>query len=85
MAKQTTKKPEIFWVEGLLNYFEAKFPHGPNDPRHLGFRVGRQIVGLYIVELLLQYALDNSSKQYKHDHNLYSLFRTQIIHHANIK
>ena len=69
------KKPEIFWVEGLLTHFEAKFPYDANDPRKMGFTVGRQIIGLYIIELLLKYALDNADKSHSHHHNLHELFR----------
>ena len=74
MAQQPGKKPSISWIEGLVDYFRTKCPYGANDPRRLGYAVGKQIIGLYITELLLQYALDNSGKTYKHDHNLHALF-----------
>ena len=70
-----TKKPQIHWLEGLLTHFEAKFPHAANDPRKLGFAVGRQIVGLYIIELLLKYALENAGVAHGQHHNLQELFR----------
>ena len=69
------KKPEIYWVEGLLTHFEAKFPHDANDPRKVGFAIGKQIIGLYIIELLLKYALDNVGVSHGQHHNLHDLFR----------
>ena len=68
------KKPKIVWMEGLLTLFEAPFPHDRNDPRKLGFGVGQQITGLYIVEMLLKYALDNSGVSHGKHHNLHDLF-----------
>ena len=69
------KKPHIVWMEGLLTLFEAPFPHGKDDPRKVGFNVGQQIVGLYIVEMLLKYALDTSGASHGSHHNLHELFR----------
>ena len=46
-----------------------------NDPRRMGFGVGQQIVGLYLTEMLLKYALDNSGVSHGHRHNLHDLFR----------
>ena len=70
-----TKKPDIHWLEGLLALLEAPFPHERDDPRRLGFQVGRQIVGLYIIEMLLKYALDGSGVAHGAHHNLHDLFR----------
>ena len=70
-----TRKPDIVWLEGLLTLFEAKFPHEPNDPRRMGFDVGRQIVGLYITEMLLKYALEGTGRRHGNHHNLHELFR----------
>ena len=67
-------KPPVVWLEGLLDYFNAPFPHGQDDPRHLGFAIGKQIIGLYLVEMLLQYKLEKLSIQYEQDHNLKALF-----------
>ena len=54
-------KPNILWMEGLLTNFALPFPYDDlNDPRRMGFGVGQQIVGLYLTEMLLKYALDNS-------------------------
>ena len=71
---KNTKKPDIVWMEGLLDFFNAPFPHKPNDPRELGFKVGRQIIGLYIVEMLLKYALDTSGVTHGLHHDLHQLF-----------
>ena len=69
------RKPTITWLEGLLDHYEAPFPHDPGDPRTMGFNVGRQIVGLYIIEMLLKYALDDAGTSHGKRHNLYQLFK----------
>ena len=69
-------KPNIFWMEGLLTNFALPFPYDDrNDPRRMGFGVGQQIVGLYLTEMLLKYALDNSGVSHGQHHNLHDLFR----------
>ena len=68
------KKPHITWMEGLLSLFDAKFPHGKDDPRGSGFAVGKQILGLYIIEMLLKYALDDCGIPHGHRHHLHVLF-----------
>ena len=40
----------------------------------MGFFVGQQIIGLYIIEMLLKYALDAGAPHGQH-HNLHELFR----------
>ena len=65
----------IFWLEGLLEYLKMPFPHEAGDPRILGFQVGQRIVGLYLIEMLLKYALDDQGNQFGRNHNLYSLFK----------
>jgi len=67
-------KPSIFWIEGLLEVFKVSFPHNRNDPREIGYKVGRQIIGLYIIEMLLKYALDNAGIKHGKHHNLHHLF-----------
>ena len=71
----TKTKPGIVWMEGLLTLFDAPFPHDANDPRRVGFAVGLQIVGLYIIEMLLKYALDDCGTPHGEHHNLRELFR----------
>ena len=73
--KGKSKKPHIVWMEGLLNHFDAPFPHDRDDPRKVGFNVGKQIVGLYVTEMLLKYALDNAGASHGHHHNLHDLYR----------
>ena len=69
-------KPNIFWMEGLLTNFALPFPYDDrNDPRRMGFGVGQQIVGVYLTEMLLKYALDNSGVSHGQHHNLHDLFR----------
>ena len=46
-------KPAVVWLEGILDYFNMPFPHEPEDPREIGFGIGRQIVGLYLSEMIL--------------------------------
>ena len=67
--------PDIFWLEGLLNYFNVPFPHGNDDPRKTGFDVGRRITGLYLIEMILKYAIDDLDRDFGRGHNLYSLFK----------
>ena len=69
------RKPHIVWMEGLLTLFDAPFPHDVDDPRKMGFGVGKQIVGLYVIEMLLKYALDDSGNSHGQHHNLHELFR----------
>ena len=75
MPDETSKKPHIFWLEGLLDLFNAPFPHKKDDPRRLGFSVGQQILGLYIIEMLLKYASDDTGVKHGQHHNLHELFR----------
>ena len=73
-------KPNIVWMEGLLTLFNAPFPHDHDDPHKMGFNVGQQIVGLYLTEMLLKYALDNSGVSHGQHHNLHELFRNLSRH-----
>ena len=68
-------KPNIAWMEGLLTLFETEPPLDNGDPRRKGFAIGRQIIGLYIIEILLKYALDETGGSYGPHHNLHELFR----------
>ena len=68
-------KPVIYWLEGLIAYLLAAFPWEQNDIRGLGFRMGQRMVGLYLVEMIRKYALDNSDRTFSRNHNLYGLFR----------
>ena len=68
-------KPDVVWLGGVLDFLNASFPNDdPDDPRRLGFSVSQQIVGLYIAEMLLKYALDHSGVSYDPHHNLHRLF-----------
>ena len=64
-------KPDVVWLEGVLDCFNASFPYDADDQRRLGFVVGQQIVGLYLAEMLLKYALDHSGVSYDLHHNLH--------------
>lgn len=80
MTKQEKIPLEIYWTEGLLELFNAKFPYDDDDDRKIGFSLGRQVVGLYLIELLLMYALDDSHITYRSDHNLRKLFGLLPLH-----
>ena len=69
------RKPDIYWVEGVLVFFERPFPHDQSDPRRVGFEVGQKIIGLYLTELLLKYALDGRGVAYRNVHDLRYLYR----------
>ena len=69
-----TNKPPVVWLEGVLDYFNAPFPYGPEDPRALGFGIGRQIIGLYLIESLLKYALDVAQTSYDRGRSFKGLF-----------
>ena len=73
-ATQVNSRPSVVWLEGVLDYFNSPFPHEPRDPRRIGFGVGRQLVGLYLVEMLIKHALDDVNKPYERHHNLHDLF-----------
>ena len=68
-------RPNSFWLEGVLDYFNVSFPHESGDPRTLGFQVGQRMIGLYLSEMLLKYALDDSNREFSRSHNLYGLFK----------
>ena len=70
----SNQKLPVVWLEGVLDYFNAPFPYGEEDPRDLGFRIGRQIIGLYLIELLLKYALDDAEQPYDRTRNFQDLF-----------
>ena len=69
------KKPDKNWLTGLRHYYGQQSPRGEQDPRRVGFAVGSQIVGLYLAEMLLKYALDEREIAYAEDHNLEGLFQ----------
>ena len=69
------QRPDIVWMEGLLTLFDVAFPHKPDHPRRMGFSQGKQVVGLYIVEMLLKYALDYAGSSHGQHHDLQDLFR----------
>ena len=72
--KNKNIKPIIFWLEGLLAYFLATSPREADDLRRLGFALGRRIIGLYLVEMILKYALDDADREFTRKHNLRALF-----------
>jgi len=67
----TNKRPPITNFEGVCDYFNTEPTYeDPNDPRRLGFTIGRQVIGLYLLEILLKYAHSHPP----HGHNLAHLF-----------
>ena len=71
----------VLWLEGLLEYFNVRCPHDVNDPRYVGFQLGQRVVGLYLAEMLLKYALDDLQRPFGNGHDLLSLFN--ILHRAD--
>lgn len=67
-------RPVIYWLEGLIAYFLIPVQREPDDLRILGFYLGQRIIGLYSIEMLLKYALDNGGRFFGRNHALYSLF-----------
>ncbi len=68
-------KLEKHWLGGILHYFSVKSPHESADPRNAGFQIGQRIIGLYFIELLLKYGLDDIDRSFSRSHNLRALFR----------
>ena len=70
-------KPTLL-MTGVLDYFNAPVQHDRRQALGAGVsdNVGRQIIGPYIVELLLKHALENPG--YKHDlHDLFMKLTSQ--------
>lgn len=63
------------WVEGLLDYFDMECPPNLAEELRFGFNVGRQVVGLYIIEVLLKYTRESRKRPYRKNHNLSKLFQ----------
>ncbi len=80
MTKQEKIPLDVYWTEGLLVLFSTVFPYENSDDRKIGFSLGRQVVGLYLIELLLMYALEDSHITYKLDHNLGRLYGLLPLH-----
>ena len=56
-------------IAGLRDYFLVEYPY--NDQRLIGFTYGKQIIGLYLVELLLKGDLEGNTR----GHNLLGLYQ----------
>ena len=65
----------IVWLAGLLNYYNVECPHNSDDPRRTGFEIGRRIIGLYLIEMILKYAVDDLGRSFGRTHNLHNLFK----------
>ena len=63
-------------MTGVLAYFNAPVQHDPRQAlgAGAGVNVGRQIIGLYIVEVLLKHALANAGEKQRYTHDLHDLF-----------
>ena len=64
----------VFWLEGLLEYFNVKCPHDTDDPRYASFQLGQRVIGLYLAEMLLKYAVDDLKRPFGNIHDLEKLF-----------
>ena len=67
-------RPSIVWMEGMLSLFEARFHTIRGSARTIGFGVGRQIVALYLIEIILKCAQSDLAVMRRSRHNLASLF-----------
>ena len=75
-ARQAFFEKYVRYLEGLADYSQEKPRYGKNDPRELGWVIGRQIVSLYLVEMLLRVALERLGiTKDTGTHNLAHLFR----------
>ena len=65
----------INFLEGTVDYSQAKPPYDDSeDPRVLGWNIGRQITAQYVIEMLLRYSLEKQSIQARNTHDLRYLF-----------
>ena len=75
-ARETREIPQIeVWIEGLLDYFGLECPQELPVNLRFGFMVGQQVIGLYVIEVLLKYTLQQRRRAFRQDHNLRKLFR----------
>ena len=68
----------VRFLEGMLDYFQMNHSYGDieKDPRALGWDIGRQIVALYLAEMLLKtYFEIRGGTHDTNTHNLAHLFR----------
>ena len=68
----------IYYLEGMADYFQVNHSYGnaKDDHRALGWAIGRQIVALYLVEMLLKIDLERrGGTRNINTHNLVHLFR----------
>ena len=67
-----------YYLEGMLDYFlmSHSYSDTQNDPRVLGWTIGRQIIALYLVEMLLRIDFERRGiTRNISTHNLAHLFR----------
>ena len=66
----------IRYLEGLADYSQKKHSYEQNDPRELGWQIGRQIVSQYLVEMILRTSFERLGiTKGTNTHNLAHLFR----------
>ena len=68
----------IYYLEGMADYFQVNHSYGKakDDHRALGWDIGRQIVALYLVEMLLKIDFERRGVTRNiNTHNLAHLFR----------
>lgn len=74
-GEASDRKPKIGWMSGLIACYEMSFPRGLDDSKKAGFAIGGQVVGLYLAEMLLKYAVDPWGSSHGWGHDLLDLFR----------
>ena len=67
-------KPDKEWLVGLRIYFAKRSGAAKGSGRGLGFAIGRQIIGLYLAEIALKYALDERDIDYQDSHDIEMLY-----------
>ena len=71
----------IRYLEGLADYSQQKHSYEKNDPRELGWQIGRQIVSQYLAEMILRTSLERRGiTKDTSTHNLAHLFRKHPQH-----
>ena len=67
-------RPNKTWMLGLRDYFTQQPSTTAKENTRLGFAIGRQMVGLYLIEIALKFALDERTIKYTKSHNIEVLF-----------
>ena len=67
--------PNIAWIQGLLDFLKLPYPDEINV-QTFGMCVGKEIIGLYLIEILLKHTLYKFNIEYNKTHDIYKLFKS---------